>query len=81
MELRRFSRRHDEVLLILADFIKSHLPPSFCFTTDLPSSEYMSPHHITTTNIHPYVVWWSNQVKQLWMLELTISFETLVADS
>ena len=81
MELRRFSRRHDEVLLILADFIKSHLPPSFSFSTDLPSSEYMFPHHITTTNMRPDVVWWSDQVKQLYMFELTISFETLVADS
>ena len=69
------------MLLILGEFIKSHLPPSFCLTIDLPSSDYMFPHHITTTNMRPDVVWWSDQAKQLWMLELTVSFESLVADS
>ena len=29
----------------------------------------------------PDVVWWSDQAKQLWMLELTVSVESLVANS
>ena len=67
MELRRYSMRHDAVLDIIGDFIKSHLP---------------SPHHtnhITPTNLRPDIVWWSDERRELWLFELTVSYESLVA--
>lgn len=81
MDLRRYSRRHDEVLKIMGDFIQLHLPPTFSITLDLPSVPYSFPHHITPTNMRPDIVWWSDERKELWLFELTISFESLVADS
>ena len=45
MDLHQYSRRHDEVLQILGDFAKAHLPSSFNISIDLPSSTYSFPHH------------------------------------
>ena len=81
MELRRYSRRHDEVLKIFAKTIQEHLPPQFSMTADLPGSSYSFPQHIIPTDCRPDVVWWSNAQKILRMLELTISFETVAEDS
>ena len=81
LELRRYSIRHDAVLNIIGCFIKSHLPAQFSMTVDSPSEIYHFPHNITPTNLRPDVVWWSDQKKELWLLELTVSFETRVADA
>ena len=81
MTLRRYSRRHDEVLQVLGGFVQAHLPPTFSFTIDLPSVTYTFPHHITPTDMRPDVVWWSDEQKKLWLLELTISYESLVAET
>ena len=81
MELRRYSRRHDAVLAVLGDFIQAHLPPTFSITSDLPSATYSFPQHITPTDMRPDIVWWSDVHKELWLLELTVSYESLVADS
>jgi len=45
-------------------------------TVDLPESAYAFPHHITPTNLRPDIVWWLDTLKNLWFLELTVSFET-----
>ena len=58
MELRRYSMRHDAVLDVIGDFIKSHLPPTFSVTVDSSSEVYFFPHHITQTNLRPDIVWW-----------------------
>ena len=81
MDLRRYSRRHDQVLATFGDFIKKHLPPSFSCTIDLPTITYHYPHHITPTTLRPDIVWWSDVEKQLWLFELTVSYETAVADA
>ena len=57
-------------------FIDCHLPPSYCMTVDLPDNIYSFPHHITPTNLRPDVVWWSDEMKMVYFLELTISFES-----
>ena len=49
MELRRYSMRHDTVLEIIADFIRSHLPSKFFITIDSPRSPTDSP----TTSYQP----------------------------
>ena len=81
MDLCCYSRRHDEVLLLIGDFVRSHLHPSFLFTIDLASMGYSFPQHITPTDMRPDIVWWSDERRELGMLELTISYELLVADS
>ena len=81
MDLRRYSSRHDEVLKPIAAFANDHLPPSFSITVDLPDSSYSFPHHITPTNLRPDLVWWSDSDWVLWLLELTISFETAAEEA
>ena len=81
MELRRYSVRHDAVLQVIGDFIKAHLLPHYSITIDVPSESYRFPHHITPTCLRPDIVWWSDQRKELWLFELTVSFESLVADA
>ena len=81
LELRRYSRRHDEVLAVFGSFVRFHLPPNFSITIDLPSENYSFPNHISPTNLRPDIVWWSNERRELWLFELTISYETRVADA
>ena len=78
MELRRYSRRHDEVLKVIGDFVRANLPPHFMVTVD---ESYAFPHHIIPTDRRPDIVWWCNRLKELWLFELTISYETVVADA
>ena len=81
MELRRYSIRHDAVLEVIASFVKAHLPSHYSISIDSPSDTYTFPHHIVPTNLRPDIVWWSDEKKELWLFELTISFETLVEDA
>ena len=79
MKLRRYSKRHDEVLEVIGEFVCTRLLPIYSITIDLPSKTYSFPHHITPTSLRPDIVWWSDHLKELWLFELTISFETVVA--
>ena len=81
LELRRYSKRHDEVLGVVGEFIQSHLPPGFSVIIDLPSESYSFPNHISPTNLRPDIVWWCDKTRELWLLELTVSYETRVADA
>ena len=81
LELRRYSKRHDTVLQVIRDFIRSHLPPQLSIFIDSPSETYSFPHHITPTNLRPDIVWWSDQQRELWLFELTISYESVVANA
>ena len=81
MGLRRYSQRHDEVLKVFGDFIQASLPPHFSPTIDHPTHLYNFPHHITPTNMRPDIVWWSDGQRELWLDELTISYESHVTDA
>ena len=81
MELRRYSLRHDSILQVIGNFIKTHLLPQFSFTIDSPSDSYNFPHHIVPTNLRPDIVWWSDEKRELWLFELTVSYETKVEDA
>ena len=81
MELRRYSIRHNAVLEVIASFVKAHLPSHYSIFIDSSSDTYTFPHHIVPTNLWPDIVWWSDEKKELWLFELTISFETLVEDA
>ena len=78
MELRRYSRRHDAVLLVIGDFIQTHLPP---LSIDSPSEVYSFRQHITPTNLRLDIVWWSDKRRELCLLEFTVSYESGVADA
>ena len=81
MDLRRYSRRHDDVLMVIGEFIKVHLPTNFTITIDSPQTTYTFPHHITPTNMRPDIVWWSDSQRELSLFELTISYESQVAEA
>ena len=81
MSLRRYAERHDNVLQILSSFVKQHLKPSYALTADLSDEPYAFPQHITPTNLRPDLVWWSEQQKVLWILELTISFKIMMENA
>ena len=81
MNLRRYSIRHDAVLEVIASFVKKHLPSYYSISIDSPSNIYTFPHHITPTDLRPDIVWWNDEKKELWLFELTISFESLVEDA
>ena len=80
MDLWHYSKRHDEVLQVLEDFIRARLPPHF-FITINASASYCFPSHITPTSLRPDIVWWREDLRELWLLELTISYESVVADA
>ena len=81
MDLWCYSKRHDEVLQVLGDFIRARLPPHFFITIDAPSASYCFPSHITPTSLRPDIVRWSEDLRELWFLELNISYESVVADA
>ena len=76
LQLRRFNCRHDSVLNMIVDFIKSHLPPNTNIMADLPGTTYQYPSHIGTTDLRPDIVLWKDTPKEVTILELTICFET-----
>ena len=76
MFLCHYAIRHDNVLQNISRFIDCHLPPSYCRTVDLPDNIYSFSHHITPTNLRPDVVWWSDEMKRVYFLELTISSDS-----
>ena len=65
----------------LGEFARANLPAEFNLTIDLPSEPYRFPLHIFPTDMRSDMVWWSDEMKKLWMFELTISYETVVEDS
>ena len=79
--LQPYSKRHYGVLQVIQDFIRTHPSHQFSVSIDYPSDTYAFPHHITPTTLKPDIVWWNDQQKELWLFELTISFESLVADA
>ena len=73
------SERHDSVLKVFGEFIEASLPPHSSVTIDLPTWKYSFPHHITPTNLRPNTVWWCEHQRELWLFELMISSESLMA--
>ena len=71
----RYNRRHDGVLQILVDAVRSCLSPSCCLTADLGGG-YHYPFHLVSTDLKPDVVWWDDSDHSIVFLELTVAFET-----
>ena len=62
-------------MLGLWDVIQASLP------IDHPTHLYNFPRHITPNNLRPDIMWWSDCQRELWLFELTISYESHVADA
>ena len=76
--LGRYTARHDDVLAVIFDFCKSHLPSEMNITADLPG-KYNFPQDIATTDQRPDIVIWSTTTIHL--VELTVLFETNITNT
>jgi len=72
--LRRYNQRHDLVPGETADAIRQMLPPLAGFSVDLKDN-YSLPLHIASTDLRPDIVWWEDNPKKIWLVELTVPFE------
>ena len=74
--MRRYNERHDAVLAVITNFVKSNIPQGYGVLSDLPESQpYTLPPHIAATDQRPDLVVWNNEMKEVWVVELTICFE------
>ena len=71
LELRRYNKRHDEVLKHLYQEIKEHIPSTASSTVDLQDN-YSFPKHIAQTDLQPDIIVWDDECKSVTMIELTI---------
>ena len=78
--LRRYNARHDDVLALLYEFLCNHLPAGMCSTAGL-NSNYSFPLHIVSTDLRPDIVVWCDSLKKLWLVELTVCFDTLFEEA
>ena len=76
LDHRRYNARHDVVLMLIADFVKEHLPRSFEMLVDLQDTQYSFPLAITSTNLRPDIVIWSQALQSAILVELTVCYET-----
>ena len=53
------------------------LPNEYQFLADLPQSQpYVFPPHIAATDQQPDIIVWSNTAQEVWVVELTVCFQT-----
>jgi len=77
LNLRRYNERHDAALEVISKFMAESLPDEYQLLADLPQSQpYVFPPHIATTDQRPDIVVWSNTAQEVWVIELTVCFET-----
>ena len=79
-DLRCYNARHDAVLSVLASVIQETLSSPTTFTVDI-GDQYNFPLHITPTDLQPDMVWWNDTVKSLYLMELTVCFESNFDDA
>ena len=78
-ESERFTWRHDSVLTYLAETLTVKLPDNIKVYADLPGYSINGgtlPPHIAITSSRPDLVIIDSADKTVWLLELTVSFET-----
>ena len=64
----------------MTSFFSSNLQSSYKITADLDAS-YHFPSHITSTDLRPDIVMWSDLRRTVLIVELTICFETNYVDA
>jgi hypothetical protein len=75
LKLRRYNQRHDRVLDQITKIAQTHLPDTY-YITYLSEDRYHFPSHITPINLCPDLVLWSDVKRRLYIVELTICFES-----
>ena len=69
--MRRYNKRHDAVLAVITNFVKSNTPQGYEVLSDLPESQpYTFPPHIAATDQRPDLVVWNNEMKEVWVVEI-----------
>lgn len=81
LQLRRFNERHDRVLHVIANFLMEHYPESFRLIADLPNHTYHFPSAIASTDLRVDLVLWSEALKKVTLVELTVCYETNFVDA
>ena len=76
LQLRCFNHRHDAVLRVIADLMRSHLSPVQKMIVDLSGTNYHFPQHIAITASRPDIMLWQDEPRVVNLVELTICFET-----
>ena len=77
LDLRWYTKHHDSVLEVIASLVKDHIPNVYVFSADLSSEKYSFPEHICKSDsLLPDIVIWSDLKREVWLIELTVCFET-----
>ena len=74
LQLRRYNRRHDDVLSSIFSFLSDHLPQGMSILADLPGSNYTFPPSVAVTDERPDIVMWDNS--KVHLVELTVPHES-----
>ena len=75
LNFRRYNHRHDEILHIITEFVKEHVPDDMCVLADL-SEQYHFPTSLACSDLRPDLVIYSQQTKAAIIVELTVYYET-----
>ena len=82
LQLRRYNSRHDQVLQVIFNLLKDHLPPGHSIIADLPNQlPYTFPPHIASSDLRPDIVVWSDTTRSIALLELTVCHESNFVDA
>ena len=79
--LRHYNQRHDSILQVIVDSLRSQCPPDYEITADLPNTDYLFPSAAASTDLRPDLVVWNDPQRVLVLAELTVCFETNFVDA
>ena len=82
LKMRRYNERHDATLQVISDFLTENMQEGYQLLADLPQFQpYVFPPHISITDQRPDIVVWSNTTQEVWLIELSVCFETRYEDA
>ena len=82
LNMRWYNERHNTVLEVISKFMAKSLPEEYQLLADLPQFQpYVFPPHIATTDQRPDIIVWSSTTQEVWVIELTVCFETRYEDA
>ena len=75
IRLRRYNVGHDMILHEISLFVRAHLAPSASMVVDIGEG-YAFPIHIVPTDLRPDLVWWEDDARILYVVQLIVCYET-----
>ena len=82
LNMRWYNERHNTVLEVISKFMAKSLPEEYQLLADLPQFQpYVFPPHIATTDQRPDIVVWNSTNQEVWVIKLTVCFETGYEDA